>query len=86
MGKTNTNTDTNTNRCDLSHNTNKSIMTGEARIDTKTSSFRNSLARCVQQVKHDPEAIFELRWSHAMHLENRGVQFLSVTSARRGVA
>jgi hypothetical protein len=31
-------------------------------IDTKTCSFRNSLARCVQQAKHDPEAIFELRW------------------------
>ena len=34
-----------------------------AAIDTKTCSFRNSLARCVQQAKHDPEAIFELRWS-----------------------
>jgi hypothetical protein len=32
-------------------------------IDTKTCSFRNSLARCVQQAKHDPGAIFELRWS-----------------------
>jgi hypothetical protein len=30
-------------------------------IDTKTCSFRNSLARCVHQAKHDPEAIFELR-------------------------
>ena len=31
-------------------------------IDTKSCSFRNSIARCVQQAKHDPEAIFELRW------------------------
>ena len=27
----------------------------------KNLLFRNSLARCVQQAKHDPEAIFELR-------------------------
>jgi hypothetical protein len=41
-------------------------------IDTKTCSFRNSLARCVQQVKHDPEAIFELRWSARIPLARPG--------------
>ena len=34
-------------------------------IDTKTCSFRNSIARCVHQAKHDPEAIFELLRSSA---------------------
>ena len=34
----------------------------------RTCSFRNSLARCVQQAKHDPEAIIELRWSARMPL------------------
>ena len=41
-------------------------------IDTKTCSFRNSLARCVQQAKHDPEAIFELRWSARIPLARPG--------------
>ena len=41
-------------------------------IDTKTCSFRNSLARCVQQVKHDPEAIFELRCSARIPLARPG--------------
>ena len=41
-------------------------------IDTKTCSFPNSLARCVQQVKHDPEAIFELCWSARIPLARPG--------------
>jgi hypothetical protein len=41
-------------------------------IDTKTCSFRNSIARYVQQVKHDPEAIFELRWSARIPLARPG--------------
>ena len=41
-------------------------------IDTKTCSFRNSLARCVQQAKHDPEAIFELRWPARIPLARPG--------------
>ena len=32
----------------------------------------NSLARCVQQAKHDPEAIFELRWSARIPLARPG--------------
>ena len=38
----------------------------------QTCSFRNSLARCVQQAKHDPEAIFELRWSARIPLARPG--------------
>ena len=41
-------------------------------IDTETCSFRNSLACCVQQAKHDPEAIFELRWSARIPLARPG--------------
>jgi hypothetical protein len=41
-------------------------------IDTKSCSFRNSLARCVQQAKHDPEVIFELRWPARMPLARPG--------------
>ena len=41
-------------------------------IDTKTCSFPNSLARCVQQAKHDPDAIFELRWPARIPLARPG--------------
>jgi hypothetical protein len=44
----------------------------QSAIDTKTCSFRNSIARCVPQAKHDPGAIFELRWSARIPLARPG--------------
>ena len=38
----------------------------------KKPALLNSLARCVQQAKHDPEAIFELRWSARIPLARPG--------------
>ena len=49
-----------------------SLESAQPAIDTKTCSFRNSLARCVQQAKHIPEAIFELRWPARIPLARPG--------------
>ena len=38
----------------------------------KKPALLNSLARCVQQAKHDPEAIFELRWPARIPLARPG--------------
>ena len=39
---------------------------------TQKPALLNSIARCVQQTKHDPEAIFELRWPARIPLARPG--------------